>query len=303
MKIIFLFIITSLQQLTVSANYPSPFYVSKGISLIHSKLAVNNDTIFNAKSMGCACSREIKLQGAINFRDFGGYLTKEGKQVKFGKLYRSADISKLTDKDLEILSKLKIQMICDLRGEKEAASAPDRVPENAKDILMPAGSENVGSTNSYLRQLKRESSADSMLIAMYSRTDHLQKKYKPVFDELLRLESDNALLIHCTAGKDRTGIGAALILYALGVDEQTIFQNYEATNYYRRTVNEQFVKQMITGGATEQSARKLMAADPKYLSATFTVIKKQYGSVEMFLEKEFGLDAEKIKKLKDKFLY
>jgi protein-tyrosine phosphatase len=248
--------------------------------------------------------RAIPLQGAANFRDLGGYKTKDGKEVKWGKLYRSADISKLTENDLKILSAIHVKVDCDLRGPKEADIAPDKISSSIERIFLPAGSENVGGgMQDYAPFLKSEHTADSMMMAMYSKTDHLQKKYKPMFDRLLTLGTDEALLFHCTAGKDRTGIGAALILYALGVDETVIYEDYELTNFYRKASNEQFIKMLTSKGVSENAAKVLMSADKKYLKATFDAIKKQYGSMELFLQNEMGLNKENQNILLKKYLY
>jgi protein-tyrosine phosphatase len=250
-----------------------------------------------------AAPRGIKLKGAANFRDLGGYKTTDGKQVKWGKIFRSADISKLTDDDLKVLQSLNIKMVCDLRGEQEVASAPDRLPEGTERILLSAGSENVGGASSYMKFMKNPVAADSFMTAFYTRTDHLAKKYKPMFDQLLALPNDQALMFHCTAGKDRTGVGAALILYVLGVDKKTIFQDYELTNEFRKESNEQYIKMLVAQGLPEPSARSMMAAKPEYLKAAFDAIAKNFGSVDTFLEKEIALDATKRKELKSKFLY
>ncbi|MFM9838979.1 MAG: tyrosine-protein phosphatase [Cyclobacteriaceae bacterium] len=247
--------------------------------------------------------RGIKLQGAINFRDMGGYKTTDGKQVKWGKIYRSADVSKLTDADLELLSQLNIKMVCDLRGEKEAELAPDKIIPGSERILLPAGSENVGSANSYMKYMTTQQRADSMMRSFYTRTDHLKAKYKPMFDQLLVLETDKALMFHCTAGKDRTGVGAALILFALGVDENTILKDYELTNEYRKEGNEQYVKMLTTQGLPEGAARSMMAANPMYLKTTFESIATKFGSVDKFLENELDLTPSKKAQLRSKFLY
>jgi protein-tyrosine phosphatase len=247
--------------------------------------------------------RGIQLQGAVNFRDLGGYKTKEGKQVRWGKIYRSADISKLTDLDLKALAQLHIRMICDLRGEREAEAAPDKVISGADRMLLSAGSENVGAPGSFMKYMTTPQRADSMIRGFYARTDHLKAKYKPLFDQLLTLETDNALLFHCTAGKDRTGVGAALILYALGVDEATILEDYEATNEYRKESNELFIKAIIAQGLPENAARSMMAANPEYLKTAMDSINKQYGSLDNFLESEIGLSPTEKRKLRRKFLY
>jgi protein-tyrosine phosphatase len=247
--------------------------------------------------------RGIKLEGAANFRDLGGYFTQDGKQVKWGKIYRSADVSKLSDGDLKKLADLKVKMVCDLRGPNELETAPDKLPEGAGYINLPAGSENVGGANSFTKYMKSESSADSMMTIFYSRTDHLGAKYKPMFEQLLKLEKDNALMFHCTAGKDRTGVGAAFILYALGVDETQIFQDYELTNEYRKNVNQEAVAKYTSMGVSEAGAKRMMAANPRYLKATFEAIKTQYGSLDKFLEQEMGLTADKKTTLRSMYLY
>ena len=247
--------------------------------------------------------RGVKLNGAINFRDIGGYTTTDGKQVKWGKIYRSADISKLTDADLKVIVDLNIKMVCDLRGEKESELAPDKIPANTKRILLSAGSENVGGANSYMKYMRTPEQGDSMIRSFYTRTDHLGKKYKPMFDELFNLEPDQALLFHCTAGKDRTGVGAALILYSLGVEEASIYKDYEATNEFRKDLNEELIRSLISKGLSEPAARSMMAANPEYLKAAFDAIIKQYGSMDNFMEKEIGLTGDRKKLLRSKFLY
>ncbi len=250
-----------------------------------------------------AAPRGIKLEGAINFRDLGGYQTADGKQVRWGKIYRSADVSKLTDADLQVLSQLNIKMVCDLRGEKEVEAAPDKVIPGSERILLSAGSENVGGAGSYMKYMTSPQRADSMIRSFYTRTDHLKAKYKPMFDQLLSLETDKALMFHCTAGKDRTGVGAALILYALGVNEETIIKDYELTNEYRKELNEQTVKMMTSRGLPESSAKSMMAADPTYLKAAFQSIATQFGSMDKFLENQMELTPKKREELKKKFLY
>jgi protein-tyrosine phosphatase len=247
--------------------------------------------------------RGIKLEGAHNFRDLGGYPTKNGKQVKWGKIYRSADISKLTDADLTIMSDLNIKMVCDLRGDKEVEAAPDRLPVGTKLIRLPAGSENTGTANSYTKYMKSPDSADSLLRSFYGRTDHLGKKYKPMFDELLELKPDHALMFHCAAGKDRTGVGAALILFALGVEEVSIYKDYEATNEFRKDHNAEFIAKLKDQGISEKAAQSMMAAKSEYLKTTVDAITQKYGSMDNFLEKEMGLTTAKRAALQSKFLY
>lgn len=246
--------------------------------------------------------REVKLEGGINFRDLGAYPTQSGKKVKQGKIYRSADISKLTDQDLKKLEALHLAVDCDLRGPAEVKAAPDRIPTGVRYINLPAGSENTGTMNNSFSMMKNTVNGDSLIKSFYDKTEHFRAKYKPMFDSLLTLKDNESLLFHCTAGKDRTGMAAMLILSALGVDEKTIVADYTATNYYRAQSNEQYIGGMVQNGIKPEVAKAMMAANASYIQVTFDTLKKQYGSVEQFLVKEIELTPEKMNKLKAKFL-
>jgi len=248
-----------------------------------------------------SAKRHVVLQGAANFRDLGGYTTTDGHHIKWGEIYRSADMSKLTDDDLAILKDRKITYDVDLRGTQESAQAPDRINPGTDYILLPAGSDNIDWAKS-IAKLKGNQ-ADSLMEAYYSNTDPLAQRYKPFFDKLLNLPANNSLVFHCTAGKDRTGIGAALLLYALGVPYDLIVKDYLASNYYRRADNAKLTAQLVQYMHVDQEVANSMAGVKKeYLDATFEAIKKKYGSVDNYLKTEIGLDNQKSKLLKAKFL-
>ncbi len=249
-----------------------------------------------------SAKRKVDLQGAINFRDLGGYTATKGHHVKWGKLYRSADLSKLTDHDLAELSNRKISYDVDLRGNQESKQAPDRLNPNMDYILCPAGSDNVnGSMMQSLKTIK--TGGDSVMVAYYGNTTYLADRYKPFFDKLLNLPNDKSLVFHCTAGKDRTGIAAALLLYSLGVPYDTIVNDYEASNYYRTVENEKAVKSMVQlMQINEGVAKDVLSVKKEYLDAAFNAIKSKYGSIDNFLKAQIGLDDQKIASLKKKFL-
>jgi protein-tyrosine phosphatase len=245
--------------------------------------------------------RHVVLQGAANFRDLGGYKTKDGHHVKWGEVYRSADISKLTDSDLVILKQREITYDVDLRGHGEQTKAPDKMNPGTDYILLPAGSDNID----WMKAISKMTAAqgDSLMTAYYSDTQYLTDRYKPFFNKLLGLPEGQSLVFHCTAGKDRTGIAAALLLYALGVPYDTIAADYVATNYYRQDVNVVMEKQMVAYMHMDpEVAKDMMAAKKSYLDANFAAITKQYGSVDNFLRYQIGLDDAKIAILKKKFL-
>ncbi|OOQ60881.1 tyrosine-protein phosphatase [Mucilaginibacter pedocola] len=248
--------------------------------------------------------RHVTLQGAANFRDLGGYKTKSGKTVKWGKIYRSADISKLTDADIAVLQSKNIAYDIDFRGNQESAQAPDKLIPGVKYTLLPAGSDSLGN---WMKEMaaapKGKDVGDSLLTSFYGNTRYLTARYKPFFDQLLTVPDNESLMFHCTAGKDRTGIAAALFLYSLGVPYETIVEDYTATNYYRTAENSRSIKGMMAMLHVEEAtAKSMMAAKKEYLDATFTAINKQYGSVDNFIKNQLGLNNKQLTVLKSKYL-
>lgn len=248
-----------------------------------------------------SAKRKVELQGAVNFRDLGGYATKDGRHVKWGKVYRSADMSKLTDQDLVALAERKIAYDVDLRGTQESKQAPDRLNPNTDYILCPAGSDDANSN--MMQSLRKTTHGDSVMTAYYANTTFLADRYKPFFGKLLAMPEDKSLVFHCTAGKDRTGIGAALLLYSLGVPYETIMKDYEASNYYRAAENRKSVNGMVKFMKIDENvAKDVLSVKKEYLDATFTAIKKQYGSIDNYLKTQIGLTDKDIKALRAKFL-
>ena len=247
--------------------------------------------------------REVKLQGAINFRDIGGYKTKDGKEVKWGKIFRSAEINRLTTSDLEKLASLKIHYVLDFRGPAEVAAGADKIPNTSIRISLPAGSEEVGDKSKMFKSMSTATVGDSIMLPFYSNIDAFPKRYKPMFEALLNNSNDSALVYHCTAGKDRTGIATALILYAVGVDEQTIKNDYLATNYYRQSDNVRMRKMLMDNYHLKEAVvDDVLGVKEIYLKATFDAIQNKYGSVDKFLQSEMGLNKSNLKKLRQKFL-
>lgn len=252
--------------------------------------------VFNPK-------RALTLQGTSNFRDLGGYPAAGGKHVKWGRIYRSADISKLTDADLLALQSRHVALVCDLRGPQEVAQAPDRLPAGTRRLALPAGSEHIDPR--LLLGGSKNLDRDSLMRAVYTNISFFKAKYKPMFDELLALDNGQALLFHCTAGKDRTGIGAALVLAALGVDRATILRDYAATDVYWQAGRAQSLQRLALAGLSAEAVntvRPLLAANPAYLAGTFAAIDRQYGSLDDYLAREMGLTPPKRQALRAKYL-
>lgn len=243
--------------------------------------------------------RKVFLSGAVNFRDIGGYTTKDGKTVKWGKIYRGAELANLTMADVSELEKRKIHEVLDFRGPAEVEAAPDKMPKNAIRISLPAGSETVGDKMQMLKMMNASKNADSIILPFYANTEPFEKRYKPMFQALLNISSDSALLFHCTAGKDRTGIAAALILTALGVDQQKVMEDYLASDYYRQSDNLRMKKMLVAMYKMDETVVDgIMGTRPQYLEATFNAIMTKYGSMDNFFKNVMGLTKKDLKKLK-----
>lgn len=244
--------------------------------------------------------RILNLEGAINLRELGGYPTKDGTTIKYNKLLRSGDISNLTGKSLVYLKKYGLKYVVDFRSDDEQRNWADTTSDFYKiysDPVYPlkgngdklAGILNRNSYN-YLGMIYQSVVLDT----------RGQQAYKLFFDLLLHNDQpDTALLFHCAAGKDRTGIGALLILKALGVDGETITKDYLLTNLMYESDYE--IDKILNDKSGNQSVNKMnmSKADLESITSVYEAIDHYYGSFENYLDKALDIDADKLAKLKD----
>lgn len=243
--------------------------------------------------------RILNLEGAINLRELGGYPTADGTTIKYNKLLRSGDISNLTGKSLAYLKNYGLKYVVDFRSNDEQRTWADTTSDFYKiysDPVYPlkgngdklAGIINQGSFN-YLGMIYQSVVLDT----------HGQAAYKLLFDLLLHNDQDKqALLFHCAAGKDRTGIGALLILKALGVDNETITKDYLLTNLMYE--NRQTIAKILNDkdGNQDVNQMNMTKADLESISSVFEAIDHYYGTFENYLDKALGIDKAKLARLK-----
>jgi len=268
------------------------------------KLLIGGTIFLSLKNNLCAqisdsSIRKVNLQGAANFRDIGGYSTATGKIVSLGKIYRSAEISKLTDVDIKNLEDRNITVDIDFRGQQEANQAPDKLWKNVDYLRCGAGSEKI--TN-WMASLKTVHNGDSLMRNFYRDIDSLGMRYKELFQKLLLQKKSEAIVYHCSAGKDRTGIATALILYVLGVPKQTIMDDYEASNYYRKAENIKMANMIASMGIDRAVVNDMMTVKASYLETTFNALINKYGSIDNFLAKELGIGSHEKIVLQEKYL-
>lgn len=246
-------------------------------------------------------TRVVIMEGAVNFRDAGNYKTADYKTVIKGKIFRSASIATLTDKDIQTIEDLKIRTVIDFRGTKEALLAPDRLLSNTDYILCPAGSDSIPTPAEIANMIK----SSDFLINMYNdkSIQYYGERYKPLFQKLLTLPDDEALLFHCTGGRDRTGMAAALLLYVLNVPMSTIEDDFCASNIYLRSMNARMYESLTKiSGLTISDVEDKMRLKPEHIRSFFATIKSHYGSVESFLEKECGIGPEEVSLLRKRYV-
>ncbi|PXV62237.1 protein-tyrosine phosphatase [Dysgonomonas alginatilytica] len=238
--------------------------------------------------------RHLPMEGGYNFRDLGGIKTTDGKFVKWGKIFRSDDLHNLTDGDLRYLSSIPLVSIVDFRSPDEIKRSPDKFPSSvSKDYAYSITPGNLLAAKS-LANLK-EAQMDSAMMDMNRIlvTDSAcVNRYKDFFT-LLQQEKEVPLMFHCSAGKDRTGMGAALILFALGVDENTIIEDYLSSNIYLDGKYAQYIAQ-------NPNLKPLFEVKKEFIQAGIDEIKKEHGTVENYLTNVLGVD---IQKFRERYLY
>jgi protein-tyrosine phosphatase len=255
-------------------------------------------------------NRHFTFNKVLNFRDIGGIRTEDGRQVRWGKIYRSGKLEKLKEEEFNAMRALGIKTVVDLRTDGEVHDSPDNVPENegVDWVHIPISGitdEELERTNKEIRKQSAEEfdGAGKMETVMERFADQGAQDFAKVF-RLLLDEDKHSLVYHCTAGKDRTGLLTALILSSLGVSEEVIMQEYLLSNYYRYDKIERNARlgAHILGIETEAS-RAIMDVRPSYLNSSFTFIKSKYGSIQNYLQEGLGLSAEDLDKMKELYLY
>ena len=244
--------------------------------------------------------RRIELRGAYNFRDLGGYGTSEGKTIKWGRLFRSDNLSNLSGSDLKKIGELNLQLVVDLRSKQERVSRPNRLP-TTNGIRIK--SIEISDDNKSHNDLKREIfygklgriDLEEMMFKAYRRAITDYRDELSLFFNLLLKPSNYPVLVLCNAGKDRTGVVIALVLLALGASKQIVLKDYMLSKVYL----DPMIKRMTTKArllsffrADISQLKKLLDTRVDYLNTTFEAIEQKFGSTESFLD-SLGIDIDK----------
>jgi protein-tyrosine phosphatase len=254
--------------------------------------------------------RKLPFSGVTNLRDLGGYTTIDGRSVKWRKLFRSDNLANLSIKGQSYFQKIGLKLIIDLRSSMERKKKPNPVMKGIIDFHNPIFDE-FGLLNGNILEMvinfAMNKDAHATITNFYKKMVTLpfaQNSYRKLFDLIIQMD-DPVVLLHCTAGKDRTGFISAIILLILGVTEKTIMQDYLLTNTYRASFNDMVTKKINQHSHDVSLVNGLMSflkADESYLQAAFDEIKNKYHSTDIYITEILGLSVDKRLLLQEKFL-
>lgn len=241
--------------------------------------------------------RRLPLEGAVNFRDLGGYPVGEGRRTRWRCLFRSDSLAALTDRDLELVAALDLYGLIDFRVPSERASHPNRLPAGATPRIAELGfwPHGVPEMLEALRELRIDAAAIERAVSGHYRLYpvHHCAEYRGML-EAVEAAAGRPMLIHCVSGKDRTGFGVAVILMALGATKSLIVEDYLLTNAHRRDI-----RHLMPPGTPASVADVFTAAKPAYIEAAFESIETAFGDIDSYLAHGLGFDAERRRRLRD----
>lgn len=242
--------------------------------------------------------RLLPLQGGRNFRDLGGYGTVDGQHIKWGLLFRSGSMHGLTDGDYTYLEQRGIRVVCDFRDTRERAAEPVNWPGSGAPRVLSddyrldmAGFMPAGDAKNWTPEQAR-----GAMTASYPRLlVQFHDQYRRMFAELLAGHAP--LAFNCSAGKDRTGVAAALLLTALGVPRPTVIDDYLLTNRYldARMLVSKDAKATAANPLAQVSpavAQAMVAADRRYIEAALAVLDAHPGGAQGWLRDKMGLSTK-----------
>jgi protein-tyrosine phosphatase len=242
--------------------------------------------------------RRIALAGCTNLRDLGGYRAYEGRRIRFGQVYRASSLASLTDDDLTTFGALGLRSIIDLRGVQESARMPSRLPVPPPELVALPVEPTVGASLRDILATGRATGEDVLTLLGQAYAAYASEKLH-LFRKLLALVADPArlpLAFHCSAGKDRTGFAAALLLMALGVERDDIIEDYLATNRFWRR------EHSLPEGTPPEVAEALNRAHRQLLESALDIAMTGYRDEAEFFDRAIGFDGARLAALRDALL-
>ncbi|GAB3212491.1 hypothetical protein GCM10027294_39010 [Marinactinospora endophytica] len=251
------------------------------------------------------------LRTAPNFRDLGGYPTEDGRRIRRGMLFRADALSRLDEEDLATLERLGLRLMIDLRTVFEREREADRVPAGAEHVVLDVqGNHRTGgdlaamfSDTERARELLADNGAERFMHEV-NRTlvgaDDARSAYRELVERAA--EGPLPLVFHCSAGKDRTGWGAVILLTLLGVPRQTVVEDYLASNS-RLSAATAWMLELIQGrGIDPEEVRPMLEVRTSYLETAFAEVERLHGSFDDYVLSGLRVKPETVEALRERLL-
>lgn len=258
-----------------------------------------------------AADRAVEISSVENFRDLGGYGTQDRRRVKWGRFFRCGAVRGMTAAEQEALAMLRVAHIFDYRAIDEAGNAPDTPGAGTRYHLTPAiratdATQELANMD-MVQQLKYVHTAEdaarmfNLFASLYTVLPFANEAYKQMF-AALDSESELPMIQHCSAGKDRTGVGCALLLTALGVPHGTVMEDYLLSKTFREEANRQFIGQFSNTGLSDNAMdllTRMMSVSADLLQRAFDAIAGRYPDMEAFYAGEYGITQERLQRWRE----
>lgn len=246
----------------------------------------------------------VPLEKGVNFRDLGGFVLKNGKRIKKGLLFRSGTLHFLTQNDCTTLEKMNLMSIIDYRDACEITDAPDVIPSTANYFHFPANPISKEVTASFDRDNPAfHGDSYQFMLKLYRELPFNNHAYKKLV-EFLKDDEIKPLVQHCAIGKDRTGIGSAIILFTLGADLEVVLRDYLMTEITLAPYKQRLLSLISNDFTADELENKkcVFAAKEEYLMTSINEINRKYDSVDAWLKQEYGLTDDVKKQIQSKYL-
>ena len=264
-----------------------------------------------------ATERHVELDGQSNFRDIGGYLTTDGRRVKWGQIYRSGELHGLSDADVKKLEAMDIKAVANFLTEREIRSrGHDRLPEGVREIPLPMEAGNLGDLAAVVNEARGTGDFSKVPVELNPEIHRiLMDEGREYYATLLRELADPAnrpMVYHCSHGVHRTGTATAILLSALGVQWETVREDYLLSNTYRKQEIDRRVGELrdlaadtllvepVQVDLTNIKAFYILEAD--YIDASLDEAVKRYGSMDDYIREGLGLTDNEISDLREQLL-
>ncbi len=250
--------------------------------------------------------RRVPMEGTLNFRDLGGYRTTDGRHVKWGRIFRSDGLARLTEQDQTLLKQIGIKLVCDFRAPAEVEKSPNKLPPDGaiQTQGLPVVSHEFD-TVAIMERIKKGDTDwinESLMVEGYIRNiESFPDIWGTVINNLIDPQK-RPLVFHCTAGKDRTGVCAALILLTLGVPAQVVIEDHQLSNILLAPFLPKMAKYLQPYGVDVEDVMPYLVAPRTAIVAVIERIRAHYGTVDRYLNSKSGVDLRTLELIKKELL-